>query len=89
MVTLDQVKNVIGNIAGIEDLEDDASFAELGMDSSAVLEVLIEFELLLEIDLLSDSLNLTDFVTLADIANYLNQLLESRGAQNEAYRPIC
>ncbi|MDM5335846.1 hypothetical protein QUF84_00855 [Fictibacillus enclensis] len=52
----------------------DTSFQEMDMDSTNIVELLIEFEILLNTDILNQELNLDDFSTLQDIHDYLKKL---------------
>ncbi|KOP81413.1 acyl carrier protein [Cytobacillus solani] len=51
-----------------------SNLQELGLDSTNIVEILIECELIFDIDVLDNDLNLDDFTTVEDIINYIENL---------------
>lgn len=51
-----------------------SNLQELGLDSTNIVEILIECELIFDIDVLDNDLNLDDFTTVEDIINYIETL---------------
>ncbi|SDZ37904.1 acyl carrier protein [Bacillus sp. 166amftsu] len=52
-----------------------SSLQELGLDSTNIVEILIECELLFDIDVLDNDLNLDDFKNVEDIIDYIEKLM--------------
>ena len=65
---------VAKEIVESDKLELESSFKELGMDSTHVIELLIEYEIEYNIDILDDNLNLDDIKTLGDAYDYISKL---------------
>ena len=65
---------VAKEIVESDKLELESSFKELGMDSTHVIELLIEYEVEYNIDILDDNLNLDDIKTLGDAYDYISKL---------------
>lgn len=69
---------VAKEIVESDKLELESSFKELGMDSTHVIELLIEYEIEYNIDILDDNLNLDDIKTLGDAYDYISKLVSSK-----------
>lgn len=69
---------VAKEIVESDKLELESSFKELGMDSTHVIELLIEYEVEYNIDILDDNLNLDDIKTLGDAYDYISKLVSSK-----------
>lgn len=63
--------SLVKDIAKLEHVNMDKSFQELGMDSTNIVELLIECEIQLDIDLLDADMNLDDFKTLQDAYDFI------------------
>jgi acyl carrier protein len=74
-MSVDQFIKVVQETLEKENLSLNQSFEELGLDSTNVIELLIEFELEFNIDILDDNLNLDDIDTLKDAYDYLSNLI--------------
>ncbi|WP_214482986.1 phosphopantetheine-binding protein [Bacillus sp. SM2101] len=70
--------NIVEGIIDKENVKFESTFEELDMDSTSVIELLIEFEMEYNIDILDDNLNLDDVNTLSDAYDYLSKLLSSK-----------
>ncbi|MGX4583742.1 phosphopantetheine-binding protein [Paenibacillus chitinolyticus] len=75
MLTIEKVIELTSNVSGRGDVTADTVFEELGLDSSGVLELLIEFEILLDTDILNEELNLYEFEKVSDMHRYLLRLV--------------
>ncbi|MCK6259488.1 phosphopantetheine-binding protein [Fictibacillus sp. KIGAM418] len=75
-MSIDQFLDLVSEIVEKEELELDQSFEELGLDSTNVIELLIEFEMEYDVDILDDNLNLDDIHTLKDAYDYLSNLID-------------
>ncbi|RHW32550.1 phosphopantetheine-binding protein [Oceanobacillus profundus] len=69
---------VAKEIVESDKLELESSFKELGMDSTHVIELLIEYEVEYNIDILDDNLNLDDIKTLGDAYDYISKLVSTK-----------
>ncbi|MCM3399737.1 phosphopantetheine-binding protein [Oceanobacillus profundus] len=69
---------VAKEIVESDKLELESSFKELGMDSTHVIELLIEYEIEYNIDILDDNLNLDDIKTLGDAYDYISKLVSTK-----------
>lgn len=56
------------------ELNTNSNLQEIGLDSTNIVEILIECELIFDIDVLDNDLNLDDFNTVEDIINYIETL---------------
>ncbi|MEH6989563.1 acyl carrier protein [Cytobacillus firmus] len=56
------------------ELNINSNLQELGLDSTNIVEILIECELIFDIDVLDNDLNLDDFNNVEDIINYIETL---------------
>ncbi|MEC0248517.1 phosphopantetheine-binding protein [Paenibacillus chitinolyticus] len=75
MLTIEKVIELTSSVSGRGDVTADTVFEELGLDSSGVLELLIEFEILLDTDVLNEELNLYEFEKVSDMHRYLLRLV--------------
>ena len=73
MVDANMVLSTVRKVSGITELQLDSKFPELGLDSTNVLEMLIEFEILLDIDLLAEDMNLDEILSPLDILEYIRR----------------
>ena len=69
---------VAKEIVESDKLELESSFKELGMDSTHIIELLIEYEIEYNIDILDDNLNLDDIKTLGDAYDYISKLVSTK-----------
>ncbi|GIQ69325.1 acyl carrier protein [Xylanibacillus composti] len=74
MVSKEQLIEVVKRVCGKEEVEAESAFETLGMDSTNIVEVLIELEMVLDMDILDANVNLYEMVTVADMYNYLASL---------------
>ncbi|SDN48848.1 acyl carrier protein [Fictibacillus solisalsi] len=75
-MNIDRFLDLVSEIVEKQELELDQSFEELGLDSTNVIELLIEFEMEYDVDILDDNLNLDDIHTLKDAYDYLSNLID-------------
>ncbi|WP_127531404.1 hypothetical protein [Paenibacillus kobensis] len=75
MMQTEDFLKVIGEIAGRTDIVMESSIAELGLDSTHVVEMLIELEIMHNVDLLHADMNLDELHVLWDIFDYVQKAL--------------
>lgn len=68
---IEEFLNVVKTISGKDDVSLDSMFVDLDMDSTLVIESIIEIEILLNIDLLDAAMDLNDFKTVNDLWEYV------------------
>jgi acyl carrier protein len=74
MISKDQLLGVIRQVSGKEQADMDSTFEALEMDSTNIVEVLIELEMVMDIDILDANVNLYELQTVADVYNYVDKL---------------
>ncbi len=74
MISEEQFIHIIKQVCGKEHVEMDSTLDALDMDSTNMVELLIEVELLLDRDILDANVNLYEWTKVADIYGYLAQL---------------
>lgn len=79
MVTKQQVIEIIQRVSGKEQVELNSTFEALDMDSTNIVEVLIELEMVLDMDILDANVNLYEMATVEDMYTYLSSLTSSEG----------
>jgi acyl carrier protein len=72
----DTILDLVKKISNKSEIQMNTSFLELGMDSTNLVELLIESEILFNIDVLDNSLNLDEFQTVSDVYEYIRRLCE-------------
>lgn len=77
MVTKQQVIEIIQRVSGKEQVELNSTFEALDMDSTNIVEVLIELEMVLDMDILDANVNLYEMATIEDMYTYLSSLTSS------------
>ncbi|MGM1049394.1 MAG: phosphopantetheine-binding protein [Bacillota bacterium] len=69
-------KKIACQVSGLDHVEMSSTFMELEIESTQVVEMLIECEIILGIDLLEDELNLDDMRTLEDAFLYVTGIVQ-------------
>lgn len=65
---------IVQDLSGNENVDFDTTFAELGLDSTNIVEILIEIEMILDKDVLDADLNFDYLVSVKDVYDYANRL---------------
>ncbi|SIA43721.1 Phosphopantetheine attachment site [Mycobacteroides abscessus subsp. abscessus] len=65
---------IVQDLSGCENVDLDTTFAELGLDSTSIVEILIEIELILDKDVLDADLDFDYLVSVKDVYDYANRL---------------
>jgi acyl carrier protein len=76
MVTQDEVINVVRSVCKVDDISMATTFEDLGIDSTQVLEILIEFEIKFQIDILDESLQLDQFHSVEDVHAFFTKFMK-------------
>ncbi|MFC5407336.1 phosphopantetheine-binding protein [Cohnella soli] len=79
MLTEKMMIDTVQKICGDKEATLETRFQELDMDSTNVIEILVELEIALNIDILDDSLNLDNFSTLKDAFDYISRIVAKTG----------
>ncbi|MFD2673322.1 phosphopantetheine-binding protein [Marinicrinis sediminis] len=74
MLEQTQLIDMIKQISGREEVKLEDTFEALEMDSTNIVELLIEMEMVLDIDILDANLNLYDMIRVADVEAYIQQI---------------
>ncbi|PZD96813.1 alanine-phosphoribitol ligase [Paenibacillus sambharensis] len=69
--------DTVRQVCGRDDIGMSTAFTDLDIDSTQVIELLIEFEIVLNIDVLDDRLNLDEMRTFQDVYDYLAHLMSN------------
>lgn len=72
-----EIINMIQSISGINPVKMETSFVELGMDSTGVLELLIEIEVKYNLDVLTNELSIDDLQTVKDLYDFVLRLMNT------------
>jgi len=75
VIELTEVLEVIKKIAGLTEIDECSVLQELDVDSTILLEILIELEIQLDIDLLDEQLDLDALQTGKDIYDFLRLIM--------------
>jgi len=78
MLNIQTIIDVVSQQCRNTDVTADTSFIELEMDSTQLVELLIEFEILLDIDVLDANLNLDRLQTVGEVYQYLSFVLSRK-----------
>lgn len=76
MFNNDKIINAIKQLSGTSEVMLSTSFSELGMDSTTIVELLIECEVMFDIDVLSSDLNLDEFIFVEDVCKFLQHVID-------------
>lgn len=71
MLEIDTLLNVVRQISNQTEVTADSSFTELGMDSTNLVEVLIELEMILDMDILDANLNFYEMEKVSHMFDYV------------------
>lgn len=75
MINTEELYQIIKDICQTEEaIHLDTTFEELGMDSTGIVEVLIECELKLNKDILTEGMDLQEMLKVGDVYRYLEHL---------------
>jgi acyl carrier protein len=74
MISKEQLLDVIRQVSGSEQVDLDSTFEALDMDSTNVVEALIELEMIMDVDILDANVNLYEMHKVSDVYNYVNKL---------------
>ncbi len=77
MVSKEQLIEIVQRVCEKEQVELDSSFEALEMDSTNIVEVLIELEMVLDMDILDANVNLYEMDKIGDMYDYLATLPSS------------
>jgi acyl carrier protein len=77
MTLENMVINIVKQISGMETCTLNTEFIELDMDSTKIIEVLIELEIHFDRDMLDGELNLDTFVKVQDLYDYVFDIINS------------
>ncbi|GAA4726430.1 acyl carrier protein [Brevibacillus fulvus] len=78
MIQTEQILEIVKKISGRPTAEMSSSFAELGMSSTNIVEMLIEFEMIFDVDVLDENLNIFELQTVQEAHDYINRLVEKK-----------
>ncbi|PWW03203.1 phosphopantetheine binding protein [Paenibacillus cellulosilyticus] len=81
MISIEEIISIIKRLNNIGEILEDTLFAELELDSTHIVELLVEIEIMLNIDVLDDQLNLDELLTIRDVHEYI-----LRFASNDSVR---
>lgn len=70
-----EILTIVKSISGRSDIDLDTELMEVGLDSTNIIEILIEAEMVFNVDALDNQLNLDQFKRVRDIGDYLSQLV--------------
>lgn len=70
----EELIKIVQDLSGCENVDLDTTFAELGLDSTSIVEILIEIELILDKDVLDADLDFDYLVSVKDVYDYANRL---------------
>lgn len=79
MLKKETMLQLVKQMSNVEQIDMEMLFSEIGMDSTQVIELLIELEIMFNIDLLDERLNFDEMVRVVDIFDYINHVLNERG----------
>lgn len=68
---MDTLLNVVRQISNQTEVTADSAFTELGMDSTNLVEVLIELEMILDMDILDANLNFYEMEKVSHMFDYV------------------
>ncbi|MEK3788522.1 MULTISPECIES: phosphopantetheine-binding protein [Paenibacillus] len=71
MLEMDTLLNVVRQISNQTEVTADSAFTELGMDSTNLVEVLIELEMILDMDILDANLNFYEMEKVSHMFDYV------------------
>jgi acyl carrier protein len=74
MLKPEDLFRMVQEICGKAEIDFDTTFSELGLDSTNIVEILIEIEMILDKDVLDAELNLDSFITIKDVYDYVKRL---------------
>ncbi|KEQ25401.1 phosphopantetheine-binding protein [Paenibacillus tyrfis] len=74
MLQIDTLLDIIRTISGKERITPETSFVELEMDSTNLVEVLIELEMVMNVDILDANLNFYEMEKVSDVYDYVARL---------------
>ncbi|PUA35219.1 acyl carrier protein [Paenibacillus elgii] len=74
MLQIDTLLDIIRTISGKERITPESSFVELEMDSTNLVEVLIELEMVMNVDILDANLNFYEMEKVSDVYDYVARL---------------
>ncbi|GLI08257.1 hypothetical protein YDYSG_42870 [Paenibacillus tyrfis] len=74
MLQIDTLLDIIRTISGKEKITPESSFVELEMDSTNLVEVLIELEMVMNVDILDANLNFYEMEKVSDVYDYVARL---------------
>lgn len=75
MLNREDFINSIRKMTEIDQITMDSTFEECGLDSTAVVELLIDLEVKYNIDLLDDHFDPADYVTVEDAYHYVERIV--------------
>ncbi|GEM_PF-7094746 len=72
-----EIIDMIQSISGNTPVKMEKSFVELGMDSTGILEILIEIEVKYNLDVLTNELSIDDLQTVKDLYDFVLRLMNT------------
>ncbi|WP_128895434.1 hypothetical protein [Longirhabdus pacifica] len=76
MITQEQMVDIVKQVSGDLEVTMNSTFEKLNMDSTNIVEILIEVEMVMDMDILDSNINLYEMLSVKDIYNYLKELEE-------------
>ncbi|MGA5691439.1 hypothetical protein [Cytobacillus pseudoceanisediminis] len=76
MVNEETVLKIVKDFSQKEEVELDSFFSDLELDSTNLVEILIELEILLDVDLMTEDLNLDGLLQVKDFYEYANYVVK-------------
>ncbi|CAM4435091.1 phosphopantetheine-binding protein [Paenibacillus tarimensis] len=74
MFSQKQLISLVEERCGLQNLSLDSEFAKIGLDSTAIIDLMIELEVILNIDVLDNRLQLDEMIRLGDVYEYVRGL---------------
>lgn len=71
----DHLIKLVQGRCGMANVTLESEFVQIGLDSTAVIDLLIELEVIMDIDVLDNRLQLDDMVTLRNVYQYVHSLI--------------
>lgn len=77
MIRESEILEMIQKLIGVSKVGMETSFVELSMDSTGILELLIEIEVKYNVDVLTNDLSIDGFQTVKDLYDYVLRLMSA------------